>query len=101
MIKLMIVAVLAAFAGGAIAEEKVLSVEGKEIAYVGKAVQEKDGVVLTPATVFVGERIVKDDSGVCYKETSVLNAMNKVESRGMEIQLPEVAVRRTQIACPA
>lgn len=100
MKKLLLVAILAAIAGGAFAEEMVLLVNGKEISYLAKSVKENDRVVLTPAMVFVGERIVKDDSGVCSKETSVLNAMNKFESMGMEVQLPDISVLRVQIACP-
>lgn len=100
MKKLLLVAILAAIAGGAVAEETVLAVNGKEVSYLAKAVKKNDSVALTPAMVFVGERIVKDESGVCSKETSVLNAMNKVESMGMEIQLPDISVLRVQIACP-
>lgn len=101
MKKLMLVAILAAISGGAFAEETVLLVNGKEVSYLGKAVKENDRVVLTPAMVFVGERIVKDDSGVCSKETSVLHAMNTIQSMGMEIQLPDVSVVRVRIACPS
>lgn len=100
MKKLILVAILTGIAGSAFAEDKIISIEGTEISYIFNAVEEENRIVLRPATVFVGERIVKDDSGVCSKETSVLNAMNKVSNMGMEVEKPDVSVRRVQVVCP-
>ncbi len=100
---IIIATILATLSGSVFAaEEKVISIEGKEVTYVSQSAQGEHGMVkLTPGVVFVGEKTVKDEHGVCSKETSRLISMETVKSMGMEIQVPTIEIRRLQIVCPS
>ena len=93
---------LCSLTGAGLAAEKEVSVEGQVISYIKSASLSTEGKLeVTPNTVFVGERILRSDEGLCMKETSTLLGMNTSESNGMKIQLPELNIRRVQTNCPA
>lgn len=90
--------VLSAFAG----QETILAVIGEEVAYTNKAERGADGVPKeTKAHLFVGERLVQDEHGLCWKDTVRLVSMKPFDANGMKIQLPTVENRRDIAHCPS
>lgn len=85
----------------AIAGEKVIAVNGIERTYIERINKRSDGVIeITPSTYFVGDRIVRDDAGECFKVTSLLNSI-KEDKDGAFIELPDLTVIRVKIDCPS
>lgn len=84
------------------ASEKVLSSKGTEVPFKASVTRTGEAPPKVGySTVFVGERIVRDDKGSCFKETTSLTAMPAVKAMDTEVQMPSVQSRREAVACPA
>lgn len=70
---IIIATILATLSGSVFAaEEKVISIEGKEVTYVSQSAQGEHGMVkLTPGVVFVGEKRSKTNMGFVRKKPLV------------------------------
>lgn len=104
MKNLLIATALSALTYGAHADaiySVIVAERGEQVTYIAGASKLDDGsVILNPNQIFVGEKILKNESGSCIKETSTLNGFSKFEFEEVEINKPNISIRSEAIACP-
>lgn len=83
--------IVTAISSIAYASDVILSENGKEVAYIESAVLDDSVTYLAPASIFVGKRLIQDDTGACFTEVSTLEG---------GAALPKVLVSREPAGCP-
>lgn len=77
----------------------ILSENGKSVNFM-RGVSKSGRLERVSDQVFIGERLVRDQTGSCFKITTSIG-MGHISGPGIEADLPSLDTKVTPISCPS